>query len=186
MSRMHQVILPKPFVFFWFVFSTTIGMNAQQNIDHWEAVVMDGTFWHYLVPTSQPNAAWNTPEFNDDSWLEGPSGFGYGDGDDATIVSPTPSLYLRHTFPVENIDTWLDVDFFMDYDDGFVAYLNEAMPELQERSSRGTKTSRRITKRFSMQEEFLQSSTLTLLVFWSKERTPCPSNCTMSIRPHPI
>jgi hypothetical protein len=121
---MHQVILPKPFVFFWFVFSTTIGMNAQQNIDHWEAVVMDGTFWHYLVPTSQPNAAWNTPEFNDDSWLEGPSGFGYGDGDDATIVSPTPSLYLRHTFQVENIDTWLDVDFFMDYDDGFVAYLN--------------------------------------------------------------
>jgi hypothetical protein len=121
---MHQVILPKPFVFFWFVFSTTIGMNAQQDIDHWEAVVMDGTFWHYLVPTSQPNAAWNTPEFNDDSWLEGPSGFGYGDGDDATIVSTTPSLYLRHTFQVENIDSWLDVDFFMDYDDGFVAYLN--------------------------------------------------------------
>ncbi len=121
---MHQVILPKPFVFFWFVFSTTIGMNAQQDIDHWEAVVMDGTPWHYLVPTSQPNAAWNNPEFNDDSWLEGPSGFGYGDGDDATIVSPTPSLYLRHTFQVENLDSWLDVDFFMDYDDGFVAYLN--------------------------------------------------------------
>jgi len=121
---MPEVILPKPVVFFWFVFSTTIGMNAQQDIDHWEAVVMDGTSWRYLVPTGQPNAEWNTPEFNDDSWLEGPSGFGYGDGDDATIVSPTPSLYLRHTFQVENLDSWLDVDFFMDYDDGFVAYLN--------------------------------------------------------------
>lgn len=121
---MPEVILPKPVVFFWFVFSTTIEMNAQQDIDHWEAVVMDGTSWRYLVPTGQPNAEWNTPEFNDDSWLEGPSGFGYGDGDDATIVSPTPSLYLRHTFQVENLDSWLDVDFFMDYDDGFVAYLN--------------------------------------------------------------
>ena len=183
---MPEVILPKPVVFFWFVFSTTIGMNAQQDIDHWEAVVMDGTSWRYLVPTGQPNAEWNTPEFNDDSWLEGPSGFGYGDGDDATIVSPTPSLYSApYVLKLQNLDSWLDVDFFMDYDDGFVAYLNgtrncpRQYRSLPERSSRGTKTSPPITRRFSMPAGFLQCSTLTFLVFWSKVTTPWPSNCTM-------
>ena len=54
----------------------------------------------------------------------GPSGFGYSDGDDATTVPTTPSLYLRRTFDVENLEQWLDAQFFMDYDDGFVAYLN--------------------------------------------------------------
>ena len=108
----------------WSVAFTSIVLHAQENVDHWEAAVLDGTSWHYLVPMEQPAAAWATTGFNDSFWPEGPSGFGYGDGDDATVVSSTSSLYLRHIFLVENLESWIDVDFLMDYDDGFIAYLN--------------------------------------------------------------
>ena len=108
----------------WIAIAFAFSTQAQDEIHHWESAVLDGTSWHYLVPTGQPAADWIEQEFDDSLWPEGPSGFGYGDGDDATLVSSTPSLYLRHTFSVQELDSWLDVDFLMDYYDGFVAYLN--------------------------------------------------------------
>lgn len=108
----------------WIAIAFAFSTQAQDEIHHWESAVLDGTSWHYLVPTGQPAVDWIEQEFDDSLWPEGPSGFGYGDGDDATLVSSTPSLYLRHTFSVQELDSWLDVDFLMDYDDGFVAYLN--------------------------------------------------------------
>jgi hypothetical protein len=70
------------------------------QIDHWESVVLPGDYWDYLVPTSQPNSNWNQLGFNASSWNSGPSGFGYGDGDDATVLSSTMSVYLRKTFEI--------------------------------------------------------------------------------------
>ena len=49
----------------------------------------------------------------------GPAGFGYGDGDDNTVVPSTTSIYLRHTFEVA--DLMREAMFAMDYDDGYVA-----------------------------------------------------------------
>ena len=97
-------------------------MSAQSDIDHWEAVVQDGT-WSYLIPTGQPTPYWTDDTFNDEMW-RWPSGFGYGDGDDATVVPPTSSIYLRHTFELDNLEGYLQAVFAMDYDDGYVAYLN--------------------------------------------------------------
>jgi len=98
--------------------------RAQSDADHWEAIVLDGSSWDYLVPNSQPASTWQDPGFDATSWPQGISGFGYGDGDDATVIESTMSIYLRHQFEVENIDDWVDAVFSMDYDDGFVAYLN--------------------------------------------------------------
>ena len=101
-----------------------MGAWAQSEIDHWEAVVQDGTFWSYLIPTGQPTPYWMDDNFNDEMWPVGPSGFGYGDGDDATVVPATSSIYLRHSFELDNLDAYLQAVFAMDYDDGYVAYLN--------------------------------------------------------------
>ncbi|MGB2015665.1 MAG: hypothetical protein ACPHSF_09355, partial [Flavobacteriales bacterium] len=107
------------------LFSWTFpAISHGQGIHHWEAVIEDGSIWRYWVPTAEPPAVWKDPGFYDAAWAMGPSGFGYSDGDDATTVPTTPSLYLRRTFDIENLDQWLDAQFFMDYDDGFVAYLN--------------------------------------------------------------
>jgi len=52
------------------------------------------------VPTSQPNLNWNQLEFNASSWNSGPSGFGFGDDDDATVIFSAMSVYIRKTFEI--------------------------------------------------------------------------------------
>jgi hypothetical protein len=94
------------------------------QIDHWESVVLPGDFWDYLVPTSQPNANWNQPGFNASGWSTGPSGFGFGDDDDATIIPTTMSVYIRKTFEITDASAIDYAVLDIDYDDGFVAYLN--------------------------------------------------------------
>ena len=110
-------------LFFLFFLSATVHGIAQ--INHWESVVLEGDNFRYMVPSSQPSNDWNTLNFDDNSWSEGPSGFGYGDGDDNTILNNgTVSVYMRHKF---NIVDLAQVDRFllhMDFDDGFVAYIN--------------------------------------------------------------
>lgn len=99
-------------------------MYFSQEVDHWEAVLEDGTLWHYLLPDSQPANDWFEGGFSDAAWPEGPAGFGYGDGDDNTVLPSTTAVYLRNTFEIDDLSHWLDAHFYMDYDDGFVAYLN--------------------------------------------------------------
>ena len=95
-----------------------------QSVDHWEAVAQDGTAWSYVVPQSQPLPFWMFGNFAETGWFEGVSGFGYGDGDDTTEIPPAHSIYLRHTFNVEDLNDFMAVWFAVDYDDGYVAYLN--------------------------------------------------------------
>ena len=97
---------------------------AAAQVNHWESVVLPGDQWQYLVPTSQPNSNWNQVQFNSSSWSTGASGFGYGDGDDATILSNTMSVYIRATFTITDASVVEAMVLDLDYDDGFVAYLN--------------------------------------------------------------
>tara|TARA_B110001469_G_C9648945_1_gene330158 strand:- start:6504 stop:9107 length:2604 start_codon:yes stop_codon:yes gene_type:complete len=94
------------------------------QIDHWESVVLPGDDWDYLVPTAQPATDWNQSGFDSSSWSTGPSGFGYGDEDDATVISPTLSVYIRKTFEITDATAVEYLVLDIDYDDGFVAYLN--------------------------------------------------------------
>jgi len=41
-------------------------------IDHWESVVYDNDIWKYFVANSEPDVAWKTLSFNDNSWSQGP------------------------------------------------------------------------------------------------------------------
>lgn len=65
--------------------------------------MLPGDQLNYLVPSSQPSSSWNQLEYNSSSWSTGISGFGYGDGDDATVVSNTISIYIRKTFTITNL-----------------------------------------------------------------------------------
>ncbi|MDA9056526.1 CotH kinase family protein [Flavobacteriaceae bacterium] len=94
------------------------------QIDHWESVVLPGDNWDYLVPTSQPSTNWNQSGFDSSSWSTGPSGFGFGDGDDATVIPITMSVYIRKTFEITDATAVGYMVLDIDYDDGFVAYLN--------------------------------------------------------------
>jgi hypothetical protein len=90
--------------------------------------ILTGATWAYFKGTVAPPASWNTIAFNDASWLTGPSGFGYGDGDDATVFSDMQNsyttVYTRRQFDVPNPAAIGALELRADYDDGFVAYLN--------------------------------------------------------------
>ena len=95
------------------------------QIDHWESVVLPGDDWYYTVPSSQPSTLWNRLDFDHSNWSQGISGFGYGDDDDATLVPEnTISVYLRKTFEIIDLNAIERLRLDIDYDDGFVAYLN--------------------------------------------------------------
>lgn len=87
--------------------------------------INQGDSYTYLIPESEPSSQWTKLGFNDALWLNGASGFGYADGDDTTIVPPgTKSVYTRKKFHIANIDNISSLILDIDYDDGFVAYLN--------------------------------------------------------------
>ena len=87
-----------------------------------------GAPWRYAKGTTAPPANWNERDFDDSSWLQGPTGIGYGDGDDATVLSDMQGTYLsvfmRYTFTVDEPRAVTALEFTAIYDDGFAAYLN--------------------------------------------------------------
>jgi len=100
------------------------GKNIITNINHWETAVNNDDVWRYFVGTSEPPSDWETPGFNDISWLIGDGGIGYGDGDDNTVIGTTPSVYMRQSFNVTDLTVLENAKFHADYDDAFIAYLN--------------------------------------------------------------
>jgi len=96
----------------------------RKNWLHWETVINPGDVWRYRPGTSAPPADWRRPEFNDASWNQGPGGFGYDDGDDATTVPRVVSLCVRKSFTIADKSKISKAWLHIDYDDAFVAYLN--------------------------------------------------------------
>ena len=87
--------------------------------------------WKYLDDGSNQAAAWSAPSFDDSSWVSGPAQLGYGDGDEATVVSFGPdsnnkfiTTYFRHTFNVADISSFVTLTLQLLRDDGAVVYLN--------------------------------------------------------------
>jgi hypothetical protein len=95
-----------------------------QNIDHWEMVVAANDVWHYFPGISEPPANWADTDFDESSWLSGPGGIGYGDGDDGTIINSVYSVYVRTNFTLTDTSDISWAILHVDYDDAFVAYLN--------------------------------------------------------------
>lgn len=90
-----------------------------------KTLINQGDEFTYLIPTSEPNSDWNSLGFDDSNWSSGISGFGYDDGDDATIIpNKTQSIYLRKTFTISNLSTISSLILDIDFDDAFVAYIN--------------------------------------------------------------
>lgn len=110
------------------IFLTTVVMffqaRAQEGTDHWEMAVKAEQTWKYHVGTIDPGSTWAETDFNDNSWSEGPGGFGYGDDDDGTIIPSTPSVFLRIKFTIHSLTQIEKVILLADYDDAFVAYIN--------------------------------------------------------------
>lgn len=114
--------MAKVFMFLLFFVSSNI-INAQ--IDHWETSVYSDSIWNYLLGYEEPNPDWRTLDFDDTSWEHGPGGIGYGDDDDHTVIPQTTALYMRISFNLMDTSKIEEAMLSIDYDDGFVAYIND-------------------------------------------------------------
>ncbi len=86
-----------------------------------------GSFWRYWKGTAAPPSAWRQTDFDDSGWSMGPTSIGYGDGDDATILADMRDNYVSVFLRTEFVANPAAIDKLIlrvDYDDGFVAYLN--------------------------------------------------------------
>ena len=100
------------------------GKNRSQ-ISYSRTYINQGDTYKYIIPNSEPNLNWNNINFNDNSWFDGASGFGYADGDDTTILpNGTLSVYMRKSFTISDLENITSLILDIDYDDGFVAYIN--------------------------------------------------------------
>lgn len=98
-------------------------VSKSQN-STWKTVVNDSDSSQYIIPSNNIPNAWIQASFNASGWLNGKGGFGFGDSDDSTLVFASPSIFIRHKFQIENTNNLKNVLLHIDYDDGFVAYLN--------------------------------------------------------------
>ncbi len=87
--------------------------------------------WKYLDNGSNQGTAWRAAAFADTAWAEGAGQLGYGDGDEATIVSYGANAsakyittYLRKHFTVESAAAVTAANLRLRRDDGVVVYLN--------------------------------------------------------------
>jgi len=101
------------------------GKDRPQAPLYWHTIIDVGQSWKYFIPSSEPSSTWKTYNFSDSQWQSGPSGIGFGDNDDNTVTATGKmSVFLRKKFTVSNLKDLQSIWFHMDYDDGFVAYLN--------------------------------------------------------------
>ncbi|HEY5590200.1 MAG TPA: CotH kinase family protein [Paludibacter sp.] len=104
----------------------SFNFTRAQTAHHWETAVFNNDTWRYFVGTSEPDIYWRNTDFDDSNWKSGIGGFGFGDGDDNTIISQCTSVYIRIKFNVTDTTSIATVLLNMDYDDAFVAYLNNS------------------------------------------------------------
>ena len=92
--------------------------------ENWSFPVVESVEWQYLIPTQPLPNDWRFPGYDASGWSTGPGGFGYGDGDDATVTPDADFIFLRKEFELESVEDYGYLSLGIDYDDGFIAFLN--------------------------------------------------------------
>jgi hypothetical protein len=96
-------------------------------------LIETGDVWKYFKGTSEPPANWNDLGFNDSGWLSGATGIGYeaDTGYGPCIATNLTdmrngymSVYARRIFTIDDPDQMAELIFSMDFDDGYIAYIN--------------------------------------------------------------
>lgn len=99
------------------------------------SIIPYGSSWRYLDNDTRP-AGWETSAFSDGSWSVGNGQFGYGDGDEATVINHggcTPiascgtkyiTTYFRKSVTIANPSAYASFTLNVLRDDGVVVYIN--------------------------------------------------------------
>ena len=87
--------------------------------------------WRYSDSGDELPVQWRDEAYAEPGWKTGAAPLGYGDGDEATVISAGPSLseknpvsYFRKQFNVADTNAFSHLNISLQRDDGAVVYLN--------------------------------------------------------------
>ncbi|WP_344823399.1 hypothetical protein [Actinocorallia longicatena] len=84
-----------------------------------------GTSWRYDDSGADLGTAWSGTAYDDSAWPSGAAQLGFGDGDEATALTPGRiTYYFRTTFTVANPAALRDAVVQLVRDDGAIVHLN--------------------------------------------------------------
>ncbi len=114
----------------FFVFLTCLTANTEAQIQY-----NFNSTYKYLKGSAAANLAgnWMTEAFDDSGWNSAQAPFRYGDGTGGALLGDMmnsyTTLYLRSSFNAFSIDRIKEITLTVNYDDGFVIWINgvEAM-----------------------------------------------------------
>lgn len=75
-----------------------VGTNLNFELVGSTALIAEGAVWRFHKGSTWPGQNWAAPTYDDSGWTNGPSGFGYGDNDDATPLSDMTNNYVSVSF----------------------------------------------------------------------------------------
>ena len=115
----------------------TFAQAKVQSFYQQRTIVDQRATGHWFIPKNNDlGLDWTLPAFDDSSWNQGPTGFGYdqdsrysafiGNGTDleSSMKGQSSSAYLRIPFSLPQLDYVQGLDLLVNYNDAFVAYIN--------------------------------------------------------------
>lgn len=100
---------------------------AAPAVDHM-VVIPRGSVWEYATDFTPRGMDWTRMGFQAQGWKSGSASFGYGEGPITTDLSEVrrkiTTIYLRKEFQIEQTDRITEMGLWIDYQDGFIAYIN--------------------------------------------------------------
>jgi hypothetical protein len=94
-------------------------------------VIPPGAPWRFLDNGTDQGSKWQLLEFEEGDWSSGAGQFGYGEGDETTLINPGPNrdgfvtTYFRHVFPTPPlVPPGMILELRLMRDDAAVVYLN--------------------------------------------------------------
>lgn len=111
--------MKKKLVLFQIICSFIVFISGQ------EIILPKGAEWKYLDDGSDQKKEWKENNFDDSKWTSGKAQFGFGDGDEETILNKGfITYYFRKQITIENPVEIKSLIFRVVHDDAMVLYIN--------------------------------------------------------------
>jgi len=116
-----------------FLLSLLIFLNigGWEQVQGQESLIDKNSVWLYNDSGEDLGNVWKNPSFSDESWKSGPGIFGYGNGDQTTVLDYGPNIdskyityYFRKRFTIADPQNYGGLRIGLLRDDGAIVYLN--------------------------------------------------------------
>lgn len=100
------------------------GKNRLQRPLHQYTIIDIAQKWNYFLPDEEVDPSWKDINFEAKGWKTGETGLFAGKNEGILVPPVNNTVFMRKKFEINNLKEIESLWFHMDYEDGFVAYIN--------------------------------------------------------------